>query len=177
MSWAQITKARRKGETTASELLERVGVMAAPMPIKEIVIAEGCQLRSTLLEDDLSGMAFIKDGQKFIVYNANHHPNRQRFTIAHELAHHLMDAPMLKNSVHVDKGVLRRDNVSSGGIDAKEIAANAFAACVLMPEALVRSLCPSSIDLEDDGLVLQFSKRFGVSPAAFTNRLLNLSLA
>lgn len=177
MSWTQITNARRKGEANANSLLERVGALSAPMPVKEIAVAEGCQLKSTILEDDLSGMAFIKDGQKFIVYNASHHPNRQRFTIAHELGHHLMDASMLKNSVHVDRGVLRRDNVSAGGTEPKEIAANAFAACLLMPEALVRSLCPGSMDLEDDSLVHDLSRRFGVSPAAFTNRLLNLSLA
>lgn len=176
MSFQTITRARRKGEKVASDLLARMPSIALPVPIKSIAAAEGCTVRSTLLEDDLSGMAFIKDEQKFIVYNASHHPNRQRFTIAHELGHHLMDYRMLAHSVHVDRGVLRRDRLSSDGIDDIEIAANAFAASVLMPEHLVRKACPSSIDLENDRVVGQLAQQFAVSHAAFTNRVLNLSL-
>lgn len=176
MSWTPITKARRDGETAAKAVLERWKILPLPMPIKEVAIAEGCILKSSLLEDSLSGMAFIKDGQKHIIYNASHHSNRQRFTIAHELGHHVMHAKMLKLAVHVDKGVLRRDNISSGGIDEQEIAANAFAACILMPESLVRRECPDSIDLEDENAVRKFAQKFGVSSIAFTNRILNLSL-
>jgi Zn-dependent peptidase ImmA (M78 family) len=146
------------------------------VPIKEIAIAEGCTVRPTELADELSGMAFIKDGQKFIVYNAMHHPNRQRFTIAHELAHHVLDYRMLAQSVHVDKGILRRDNLSSGGTDKIEISANAFAACVLMPERLIRAAVPRSIDLEDEALVSSLAQKFAVSQVALTNRILNLSL-
>lgn len=150
--------------------------MHAPIPIREIAVSEGCIVRSSLLEDDLSGMAFIKDEQKHIVYNASHHPNRQRFTIAHELGHHIMDEPVLRRAVHVDRGVLRRDSLASGGTDKIEIAANAFAASILMPEDLVRASCPESIDAEDDIAVNRLAKAFGVSQAAFTNRILNLSL-
>ncbi|MBL8658018.1 MAG: ImmA/IrrE family metallo-endopeptidase [Altererythrobacter sp.] len=176
MSAGEISNARRTGERAAREVLQRWPKTAMPVPIKELATLNGCQVRSTILEDDLSGMAFIKEGAKFIVYNAAHHPNRQRFTIAHELGHHVMHQSMLKKSVHVDKGVLRRDNISAGGFDKVEISANAFAACVLMPEDLMRSVCPDSLDLEDDGLIANLSKLFGVSAAAFTNRVLNLSL-
>lgn len=176
MSYAKISNARRKGEDFANELLARLGKLSAPVPIREIAIAEGCIVRSSMLAADLSGMAFIKDGQKHIIYNAAHHTNRQRFTIAHELGHHIMDESVLKRSVHVDRGVLRRDNLASAGIDKMEIAANAFAASILMPETLVRDACPASIDLEDDTTVIRLAKAFGVSPTAFTNRILNLSI-
>lgn len=176
MTFAQITKARSQGEKSASQVLARWPSLSLPVPIKEIAIAEGCTLKATLLEDELSGMAFVREGQRYIVYNAAHHGNRQRFTIAHELGHHVMHNKMLRLSVHVDKGILRRDNMSSGGVDEFEIAANAFAASVLMPENLVRALCPGSIDLENEGLVRTLSRTFGVSQAAFTNRVLNLSL-
>jgi Zn-dependent peptidase ImmA (M78 family) len=176
MTYRTISKAREKGEKAAGILLERLASLSTPIPIKEIAIAEGCSVRSTPLADDLSGIAFIKDGQRYIVYNAVHHPNRQRFTIAHELGHHLMDYKMLAQSVHVDRGVLRRDSMSSGGIDEIEIAANAFAACLLMPERLIRLVLRQSIDLEDEALVGQLARKFGVSSAALTNRILNLSL-
>jgi Zn-dependent peptidase ImmA (M78 family) len=87
-----------------------------------------------------------------------------------------MDCKMLAQSVHVDRGVLRRDSMSSGGIDEIEIAANAFAACLLMPERLIRLVLRQSIDLEDEALVGQLARKFGVSSAALTNRILNLSL-
>lgn len=176
MSFAKISSARRKGEASANELLARLGRISAPVPIREIAIAEGCVVRSSMLAADLSGMAFIKDGQKHIIYNAAHHTNRQRFTIAHELGHHVMDEAVLRRSVHVDRGVLRRDNLASAGIDKMEIAANAFAATILMPDSLVREACSDSIDLEDDATVARLAKAFGVSPAAFTNRVLNLSI-
>ena len=35
--------------------------------------------------------AFIRDGVRIIGVNALHHPNRQRFSIAHELCHLLYD--------------------------------------------------------------------------------------
>ena len=177
MTFQRISRARRKGEDAARKLLDRLGSLTLPIPIKEIAVSEGCIIRSTALDDELSGMAFIKDGQKFIVYNAIHHVNRQRFTIGHELGHHIMDESILRNSVHVDRGTLRRDNLSSDGIDSIEIAANAFAASLLMPELRVRALIPSTIDLEDEQLVGKLAKSFGVSQAAFTNRVLNLSLS
>jgi Zn-dependent peptidase ImmA (M78 family) len=176
VSYSKISNARRKGETHARELWARLGVVKIPVPVREIAIAEGCVVKSSMMESGLSGMAFIKDGQKHIVYNASHHPNRQRFTIAHELGHHVMDEAVLKRTVHVDRGILRRDSVSADGVDRMEIAANAFAACILMPEALVRAACPTSIDVEDDATVARLAKEFGVSQAAFTNRILNLSL-
>lgn len=177
MTYQAISKARIRGEKAAETLLGRLSSISAPVPVKEIAISEGCVVRSTVLSDELSGMAFIKEGQKFIVYNATHHPNRQRFTIAHELAHHILDWKMLSQSVHVDKGVLRRDNLSAGGTDAIEISANAFAACLLMPEKLLRAAAPRSIDLEDEVIVANLAKRFAVSQAALTNRILNLSLS
>ena len=176
MSFSKITAARHEGEVAAKNLLDRLGPLPAPIPIAEIAIAEGCLVKASPLEADLSGMAFIKNGVKVIVYNAAHHPNRQRFTIAHELAHHVLDQAILKKTIHVDRGTLRRDNLSAEGTDRIEIRANAFAACLLMPEHLVRAACPQSIDLENDALVTQLARKFGVSQAALTDRILNLSL-
>jgi Zn-dependent peptidase ImmA (M78 family) len=176
VSYSKISAARREGEAAAKALQDRLGPLSIPVPISEIAISQGCLVKGSPLEADLSGMAFIKNGLKVIIYNAAHHPNRQRFTIAHELAHHLLDSAILENTIHVDKGTLRRDNLSAEGTDKIEIRANAFAACLLMPEHLVRAACPQSIDLENDAIVAHLARRFGVSQAALTNRILNLSL-
>ena len=176
MTYQIISRARLRGEKAAGVLLARLPSLSAPIPIREIAIAEGCIVRPTVLSDDLSGMAFVKDGQKYIIFNAVHHPNRQRFTIAHELAHHIMHEKMLGHGVHVDKGILRRDAISSGGTDEVEISANAFAASVLMPERLIKAAISGTIDLEDEKMVASLAQQFAVSQVALTNRVLNLSL-
>ncbi|WP_332819090.1 ImmA/IrrE family metallo-endopeptidase [Sphingopyxis sp.] len=172
----KITKARQNGEARADELLSKYNPQQAPVPIREIAISEGCLVNGLVLDDDLSGMAFVRNGQSVIIFNSAHHPNRQRFTIAHELAHHTMHKSMMLEGVHVDKGILRRDISSSMGVDDREVEANAFAATLLMPKSLIIRYANTSIDMENEQVVAQLAKIFGVSSAAFTNRLLNLSL-
>lgn len=177
MATKGITKARQKGESCALSVLSKYNLKQAPVPVREIAIAEGCLVNGLMLDDDLSGMAFIRNDQPVIIYNSAHHPNRQRFTIAHELAHHVMHRTMMMQGIHVDKGVLRRDLSSAMGVDDREVEANAFAATMLMPKELVLLYVKKSVDMEDEKSVSQLAKIFGVSSAAFTNRLLNLSLA
>ena len=169
------TAARRRGEEVARQLLERRSLSRPPVPVREIAIAEGCLVKAAFLDGELSGMAFITDDRPVIVVNSRHHPNRQRFTIAHELGHHLMHRSMLLSGVHVDKGILRRDAESSTGEISSEIQANAFAAELLMPRQLMQPYLSGSFDVEDDIAVHRLAEMFGVSTAAMTNRILNLS--
>src|SRR3546814_596320 len=74
-----------------------------PVPIEQIAKREGIKVELATLDDELSGMSFIKNGVAVIVLNLSHHPNRRRFTLAHEIGHHLMHVPYLINNVHVDK--------------------------------------------------------------------------
>jgi Zn-dependent peptidase ImmA (M78 family) len=129
------------------------------------------------LDDELSGMAFLSGASKYIVVNSRHHPNRQRFTIAHECGHHLLHDDLLRKGVHVDKGVLKRDPLSSSGRDLNEIAANAFAAELLMPRALVAAAIPRDFDVladEESEEIKKIAAQFQVSPAALHIRLVNL---
>src|SRR6266702_2240112 len=115
--------------------------MNPPVPIERIIKSKNIVLQYAPLEEELSGMAYIKDGIGIIGVNALHHPNRQRFSAAHELAHHKLHEQEIRKAVHVDKGfrVLLRDDVSSQGIDPLEIEANAFAAELLMPQEFMKS--------------------------------------
>ena len=74
----------------ARELLAEFKVQSAPVPIERIVRGVGAVIEFGPLDGELSGMAFIKDGRPIIGVNALHAPNRQRFTIAHELGHILL---------------------------------------------------------------------------------------
>jgi Zn-dependent peptidase ImmA (M78 family) len=158
----------------ARTILREFGVKAAPVPIERIIKARSVMLQYAPLEDDLSGMAFIKDGVGIIGVNALHHPNRQRFTAAHELGHHVLHAADLRKAVHVDKGfrVLMRDDVSSLGVDPLEVEANAFASELLMPrELLANVLDADGLDMEDDAGIESLAKKFRVSTSAMRFRL------
>ena len=163
-----------RARETAREIVREFSVKAAPVPVERIIKARNIVLQYAPLEEDLSGMAYIKDGVGIIGINALHHPNRQRFSAAHELAHHVLHADEIKKAVHVDKGfrVLFRDDVSSQGIDPLEVDANAFASEFLMPHDLLKiALGASGLDIEDDQGVEALARRFKVSTAAMRFRL------
>lgn len=166
---------RRSAEQAARSLLHRMSVDFAPVPIEVVAKHLGIVVQVVPLDDHLSGMAFVKHGHSVIVVNASHHPNRQRFTLAHELAHHVLHKPYLTQNVHVDTAVLARNERSSAGVDRKEIEANAFAAELLMPQNQLRHL--GKVDVNDDIKLADLAKKFKVSSSAMAIRLENLQLA
>jgi Zn-dependent peptidase ImmA (M78 family) len=170
MSRANAKKARE----AARELLTALRIKAPPVPVDRLIKSRGIILQYAPLEEDLSGMAFIKDGIRIIGINALHHPNRQRFTAAHELAHHVLHESHIRHAVHIDKGfrVLHRDDVSSRGEDPYEIEANAFASELLMPtDFLLEALDASGLDLDDEEGIAALARRFRVSVSAMHYRL------
>lgn len=160
----------------AKELLRDEGVTMPPVPVERLAKALGAKIRYAPLDDSLSGMAHIQDDVAIIGVNSMHHPHRQRFTIAHEIAHLLLHREYIANAVHVDKDfVINRDEVAASGTDALEIDANTFAAELLMPADWLRSAMTREVDLEDKNALADIAKKFRVSVAALQNRLLNLS--
>lgn len=149
-----------------------IGIL--PVPLEQIARRERIKVDLVPLDDELSGMSFIKNDLAVIVLNLNHHPNRRRFTLAHEIGHHLLHKPYLTNNVHVDKIVLNRDVVSAQGLDTKEMEANAFAAELLMPESELRRY--HTVDLNDDDFLSTLAKKLKVSVTALTYRLINLGM-
>jgi Zn-dependent peptidase ImmA (M78 family) len=156
----------------AARLVRRGVSRIFPTPIETIIKSRGIRIESISLPDDLSGMAFVKNGVAAIIVNSAHHINRRRFTLSHELGHHILHRNYLTNNVHVDKLVLNRDKTSSTGEDQKEIQANAFAAEVLMPRSEISKLV--NIDINDDETVYKQARRFKVSASALTFRLINV---
>lgn len=144
-----------------------------PVPVEKIARSRGITVQNIHLDDELSGMSFIKDGVAVIVVNAGHHPNRQRFTLAHELGHHVLHYEYLQNNVHVDKVVLHRNQKSSDGSDQKEIQANAFAAELLMPLNKIRQF--KEIDINNENELMAVARLFKVSATAITFRIINIS--
>jgi Zn-dependent peptidase ImmA (M78 family) len=156
----------------AREVIEKFAVKTAPVPVERIARGMKVRVQYAPLDGDLSGMVSIQVGVPIIGINALHHPNRQRFTLSHELGHLCLHRPTLEGSVHVDKQILNRDALTETGTDEREIEANAFASELLMPEQLLKaSLGTRNVEFEDDDLIGLLTKKFRVSDAAMRFRL------
>jgi Zn-dependent peptidase ImmA (M78 family) len=160
----------------ARELLLQLCIKSLPTPVEKIAKALGAQVRFAPLDIELSGMIYIKDSVPIIGVNSLHHPNRQRFTIAHELGHLDLHREMITSSVHVDKNfpALMRDSNSATGTEQIEIQANQFAAELLMPHSLIeQAMAGKQFDIEDDGPMEELAKTFRVSRQALEYRIRN----
>ncbi len=170
-------RAKEKAIEAAQRILKEHNIKRAPVPVERIIKSRSIVLDYAPLDEDLSGMAYIQDGVSIIGVNALHHPNRQRFSAAHELAHHILHEEQLHGEIHVSKGLraLRRDAVSSQGTDPLEIQANTFASALLMPEKLLFEACDEKgLDLDDEVNVERLAKKFRVSVSAMKYRLASL---
>jgi Zn-dependent peptidase ImmA (M78 family) len=159
----------------ANRLLRENGVLEAPVDVEAIAASLHIEIRKSPTDDEISGFLLKHpDGTAVIGVNVLHHPNRQRFTVGHEIGHFVLHQ---FEQVHVDKFVLKlRSDASSTGENEEEVEANRFAAELLMPwEFLADDLPKYSVrDLLDDRGMQQLSKRYKVSVQAMTNRLVSL---
>ncbi|TQF29749.1 ImmA/IrrE family metallo-endopeptidase [Bradyrhizobium sp. UNPA324] len=162
----------------ALDILQRNNIRTAPVPVDKIARTLGALVRFSPLHNDISGMIYIKDNIPIIGVNALHHPNRQRFTIAHECGHLVLHRPMITTQVHVDKEFpsvvirqLNRDSRSALGTDDVEIQANRFAAELLMPRAFLETELRKTFDVDDSTRIEKLAKQFRVSKEAMGNRL------
>lgn len=170
-----ITADTIKAHIDALHLVEQFGIRTAPVPIDRIARSLGVKVQYGAFDDELSGMAFIKEGVPIIGVNSLHNLNRQRFTIAHELGHVRLHRDQLELAVHIDKGSLRRDALAHEGTDKTEIEANAFAAELLMPGPILEAMgVGADMDLEDDVQIASLAKKLKVSTMALQYRLQRL---
>ncbi|BAY93792.1 MULTISPECIES: ImmA/IrrE family metallo-endopeptidase [unclassified Tolypothrix] len=167
-----------KAKKLAQSLIESYK-LAIPVDLNLIAEQEGIFIRKEALEDNVSGMLVIKDEQSVIVVNVKHHPNRQRFTIAHELGHYFLHRKLA--SIFFDESLLFfRDEKSAQGTKFQEIEANTFAAELLMPEKVLRErLSQEPLDALDDveqSALGELADELQVSCQALTIRLTRLGL-
>ena len=168
---------QRNCELRAMTILRSVDVRRHPVRVDRIARAQGIKIRYEPLDDELSGMIFIKNNQAVIGVNAHHSPNRQRFTIAHELGHYFLHTDILRQGAHVDTVVtmLQRDQGTALGTMNIEIEANQFAAELLMPRHLIDDYLNTegrgSTAQSDDTVIESIAKAFKVSTTAMAIRL------
>jgi Zn-dependent peptidase ImmA (M78 family) len=146
--------------------LQDKGLITIPLDIKQVAAFLGLELLYEIMDKDMSGYLEIKGGRWVIGVNSLHHPSRQQFTIAHEIAHYWLHGDSCWQ--FRDKTFARR----TGDPDPKEREADAFAAALLMPEELLRQTI-SSGSQSLQGL----AETFGVSALAMKFRLGELGYA
>lgn len=171
------TRRKRDAQSEALALLKVLNITRPPVPVEKIAKHLGARIRFSPLDDEISGMVYVRDGIPIIGINSLHHPNRQRFTIAHEIAHLVLHRDLVAAHVHVDKQfrVLMRDTNAYLGVDSIEIEANRFAAELLMPRfAIERFLNEKSFDLDDEVFLERLSSQFKVSKQAMGYRVSSL---
>jgi len=131
----------------------KVGSIASDLGIKVLVSDLPLAVSGKLSKN-------AQTGEWEIRVNRHEHKNRQRFTIAHEIAHYLLHRSEIGNEL-VDDTFYR-----SGLSERRETEANKLAAEILMPWPLIRNLMQAghtqSTDLAD---------KLGVSEAAMHIRL------
>ena len=126
--------------------------------------------------EKLLGFLFKKDGKYKIYIEKKESPERQRFTIAHEIGHHYLGH--LERSDN-DYRITREDEINKAQIifDRKgkdsscdEKDANMFASELLMPKPLVEYVYNLLFD------VVKVATVFGVSTGMAKKRLMELGL-
>ena len=166
---------RSKIQEEVKRVLRLCKIESPPVPVEYIAKRLGAEIQYEPFEDDISGVLYRDKASTIIGVSSLHHPNRQRFTIAHEIAHLVLH----ELDVHVDKGyrIAWRDGKSSQAADPAEIDANRFAAELLMPEHFIsRDVRLHLKDIEDGTDLAELAKAYRVSTQAMAFRLANLSL-
>jgi Zn-dependent peptidase ImmA (M78 family) len=162
----------KKIEAQTAQILSELNI-SSPKKIDVFKIAEhlGVDVKSATLDSFISGLFVIKEQKPYIRYNEKEAPQRQKFTIAHELGHFVLhkDTPLFINK---NEKILYRNSESTTGELLKEKEANSFAASLLMPllfiEEEIKKL-PVGVDP-----IIYLSDIFKVSTQAMNYRLNNL---
>src|SRR6185369_5574214 len=163
-------------EKAAKELLTAVWSPTGediPYPIDPAKVAErlGVKVFKADLTQTVSGMLIkqpARDPEIFL--NGSDSQNRQRFSCAHELGHYVKRTALPDGAAEEMEYVDFRNPLSAQGLEPEEVWANQFAAALLMPRELVKSVHkafqnPAALAAE-----------FGVSTDAMNFRLQNLGL-
>ena len=120
----------QQGGRVALEERRRLNLGDSPLPdIKEILDGQGIRVAFVPLPNDVSGLTIHEAGVGIlVVVNDCHGRLRQRFSLAHEYAHVLLDRE--SSGSIISRGDSRAELI--------EMRANSFAAVFLMPDEGIR---------------------------------------
>jgi len=162
-------------------ILDEQRIERPAVPVERIAHAYGIQINRDRIDNEVSGYLLRSEEHNTVIIGVNgkHSEPRQRFTIAHELAHYMLHNGEL---VHVDGArtgsMLDWRGPAHTGNSEREKEANLFAAELLMPERFLRQDLRQleNIDLLEKDVLKVLAKRYEVSAQALTIRLAQLNL-
>ena len=137
---------------SAEQLLKEHGLFKQPVDVEALAAALGIAVNYKELEDDFSAFLMIKHGKPTAFVNGAHHPNRRRFSLAHEIGHFIK---------HYKK--TNRDRL--------------FLDRTLTLYTRKEYISRHDLDISDEFDVSRLAIAFGVSEQALQIRLYNLKLA
>ncbi len=158
---------KQQGQQLASAALEqlsRVGDLLQDALPDLIEQAFGIDVAIQPLGEGFDGLAVSTAELKLILASPQAVPARQRFTVAHELAHLLASDDQ---QIHTDVDIYRTERVES------EVRANAFAAALLMPEDVLAASVTAAFD---KAAFCRLATELRVSPSSLAIRLEDLRL-
>lgn len=138
---------------------------AAPIRLSELARGLGVKVKAATLAPGISGEIRPEDNGFIIRVNRHDPPRRQRFTVAHELAHFILHRDDIGDGIRDD--VLYRSNLS----DRREAQANRLAADILMPKSLLDDAKEAAEEKDVGDIALYLADEFAVSEAAMRIKL------
>lgn len=162
-----MARINNKLEKEANTILVKNDMLRLPVDLIAIANNNDIEVYRAELPDGISGaIKYNQDSQKFqILVDKNEPYSRQRFTLAHELAHFFLEKEKLLCNQEIHFDVLYRRNKNPGEEDVEYLAS-----ALLMDKIMLTKLyniCP---------YISVLAKTFEVSESAMTIRLSKLGL-
>jgi Zn-dependent peptidase ImmA (M78 family) len=142
----------------AIALLKRCKISEPPVDLLQIVKQCGLEYEEVdYFDDDVDALIIPYDGKIVAAVNQNSSVNRRRFSLAHELCHHLyhQDRSMLIESMTVD---IEEGFDESSSKDPFESEADAFAGELLVPLPMLKKHYRPGHTAADIGQIFQVSE-------------------
>ena len=167
----------RLADAVLQQLAAQFPSLPIPIPIEDIAAALDIVSIEALTSTGFEGALLIRDGAAVILVNGANSPDRQRFTIGHELGHWLNPWHLLgANTIECGREQMRLFSATVGITQREriEIEANLFSAELLLPEK------PFKHDLRTEKepslhQIVALAMKYGMSKLATARRYVTLS--
>lgn len=150
----------RKGfaRQMARKVLKDCGISKPPIDLKLILKEKGYEyIEVDTFMDSVDALFLENEGSIYAAVNSKHHIHRQRFSLAHELGHILLNHNLDYYSVEISLDNPPSEKKHTGAERAYETEANNFAGELLVPLELLKKEFKKNPDLKS------ISKAFWVS--------------
>ncbi len=121
------------------EIIRQNYITTPPVNARKLASEYGLSVFFAEFPDEMINVCgFIDFNNSKMYVNADDSINRQNFTIAHELGHWLLHKKQIEKNIHSYKVLMRQP--IGGETDPLEKEANAFAANLLVPTEMLKTL-------------------------------------